>query len=69
MGSSVKIAQHLEHVFKPYCMMFKELKVKKQVAPTQCFCKYQNIVFWGGIQLFMDFCFSQRSWNLTLARS
>jgi hypothetical protein len=32
MGRRIKIIQHLEQVFEPYRMMFKELKGKKEAA-------------------------------------
>jgi hypothetical protein len=33
MDRSIRIFRQLEQVFEPYCMMFKELKERKEAAP------------------------------------
>jgi hypothetical protein len=44
-------------------MVFKELRENKKQLQLQCFCKEKTlknyyILFWRGVQLFMDFWFS-----------
>jgi hypothetical protein len=52
---SIKIFQQLKQIFKPYCIMYKELEGKKQQLPSTMFLqkqeKYQKsiqILCWGG---------------------
>jgi len=67
---TIKIVRQIKPVFEPHSMMFKELKVKKNGSPAQCFCKEntnaKNIItllFGWGCQLFADFRFSLGSWT------
>jgi hypothetical protein len=42
MDSSIKIIRHIEQVFEPYRLMFREVMgVKEQIVP-QCFWKEQE---------------------------
>jgi hypothetical protein len=81
MDRSIKIIQQLKQVFKPYCMMFKELKGggggKKQL-PSQYLCKENKNITkilklclvegtWSIICGFYVFRFG--SWNLTPTKS
>jgi hypothetical protein len=75
LDRSTRNVRQLEHNFKPYRIMFKELKGKKQFI-SQCFCKEMEtpkilklLFFEGGRNYSRFLAFSEESCNLTLAKS